>query len=215
MSEKEPSIDDIKMDCTMISFLSEKYSSSKEELLPLDAEDVPISTDSTSKVELTEAEEVLNPMPQEPKKELLTNPRRSMRVISEPARFADCYTEVSGPQRKRPRDGFKEDLIEFAKSDDEIKQLFKIHKANPEMSAYECRRKLNIINNEKLLKSLGVKTVSKSLKVKPKAKRSKHPMELLIDEDYFVNNVISKAAASGSKTRRRKSGRSKTSVKKK
>ena len=71
-------------------------------------------------------------------------------------------------KRKRSVDDIKEELEQYAKTDEEIEELLKIHKANPDISAYECRRKLNIINNEKVLKGLGIVETKRSLVVKKK-----------------------------------------------
>ena len=68
----------------------------------------------------------------------------------------------------------KDQLIEYVKEDCDLEQLLDIHRDNPGISAYECRRKLNIIKNDKLLKGLGIKEVSNSLKpFKPSYKKQK------------------------------------------
>jgi len=96
-------------------------------------------------------------------------------------------------------------LIQLAKTDDEIKPLLKIHRANPEMSAYECRRKLNIINNEKLLKSLGISSGKKSIKVKAKKPSVyRHPFLNNTSEDYEPSYLETKFQAP---KRKRKSNR--------
>lgn len=118
-----------------------------------------------------------------------TPTRKSSRATSKPVRYVadseddDESSDGSSDGYEPSDDGDDEDesvsnsrvekeLIELAKNDKEVDELLMILKANPKMSAYECRRKLNIINNEKILKGLGLEEVKKSLEpAKPVKKK--------------------------------------------
>jgi len=105
-------------------------------------------------------------------KDQLLPSRKSSRLVKveQVDYFDDDHDESTDeddilPPSKRKRS--EVELAQYVKTDDELEQLLEIQKDNPSLSAYECRRKLNIIKNEKLLKGLGIQEIKQSVAVEP------------------------------------------------